>query len=199
MPVQAQSRSKAAQTVRRQLDRYRSMRNFAATPEPRGDGHARKSTRLPFRPPFVVQKHLASRLHYDFRLGWRGVLKSWAVAKGPSYFPGDKRLAVQVEDHPVEYGGFEGTIPKGQYGGGTVMVWDYGEWTPLDDVDRGLKEGHFKFELHGKKLKGRWTLVRMHSSYGNGSKPNWLLIKERDQFAQANRPRRSRKRLRRAR
>jgi bifunctional non-homologous end joining protein LigD len=164
--------------VRRQLARYRSMRDFAATPEPRGDG-GKTSAHL----PFVVQKHAATRLHYDFRLGWRGVLKSWAVAKGPSYFPGDKRLAVEVEDHPIEYGGFEGTIPKGQYGGGTVMVWDFGEWTPLDDMDRGLREGHFKFELHGKKLKGHWTLVRMHDRRGNGSKPNWLLIKERDEFA----------------
>jgi bifunctional non-homologous end joining protein LigD len=100
-------------------------------------------------------------LHYDFRLAWRGVLKSWAVTKGPSAFPGDKRLSVQVEDHPMEYGGFEGTIPKGQYGGGTVMVWDRGDWVPRGDVDQGLEDGHLKFELHGEKLKGSWALVRM--------------------------------------
>ena len=117
----------------------------------------------------MVQKHAATRLHYDFRLGWNGVLKSWAVTKGPSFYPGDKRLAVQVEDHPIEYGGFEGTIPKGQYGGGTVMVWDYGDWKPLGDVDKGLAEGNLKFELHGKKLKGKWVLVRMR---GHGERPD---------------------------
>jgi bifunctional non-homologous end joining protein LigD len=130
-----------------------------------------------------VQKHAATRLHYDFRLGWRGVLKSWAVTKGPSYFPGDKRLAVQVEDHPIEYGGFEGAIPKGQYGGGTVMVWDFGNWRPVGDVDRGLQDGHLKFELQGTKLKGKWALVRMHGDAGRADKPNWLLIKEKDAFA----------------
>ena len=106
--------------------------------------------------PFVIQKHAATRLHYDFRLGWRGVLKSWAVAKGPSYFTGDKRLAVQVEDHPIDYGGFEGIIPKGQYGGGTVMVWDQGTWEPQaghTDVDEGLRTGSLKFILHGTKMK----------------------------------------------
>ena len=122
-------------------------------------------------------------MHYDFRLGWNGVLKSWAVTKGPSYYPGDKRLAVQVEDHPWEYRDFEGTIPKGQYGGGTVMVWDKGDWTPLGDVDQGLKDGHLKFELHGKKLKGKWVLVRMHGRAGGSDKANWLLIKEKDKFA----------------
>ena len=135
--------------------------------------------------PFVVQKHAATRLHYDFRLGWNGVLKSWAVAKGPSYYPGDKRLAVQVEDHPMEYGGFEGTIPKGQYGGGTVMVWDYGDWKPLVDVDQGLEEGNLKFELHGQKLKGKWVLVRMHGHGERPDKPNWLLIKEKDSFVRS--------------
>jgi bifunctional non-homologous end joining protein LigD len=133
----------------------------------------------------VVQKHAASRLHYDFRLGWNGVLKSWAVAKGPSEFPGDKRLAVQVEDHPIEYAGFEGTIPKGQYGGGTVMVWDFGDWTPLVDVERGLEEGNLKFELHGKKLKGAWALVRMKGRADRSGKENWLLIKEKDAFARS--------------
>lgn len=180
------SRNRAAQTVARQLERYRSMRDFHITAEPQGGqrsarpagaGHTAQAL------PFVVQKHAATRLHYDFRLGWCGVLKSWAVTKGPSYYPADKRLAVQVEDHPMEYGGFEGTIPKDQYGGGTVMVWDYGEWKPLGDVDRGLAEGHLKFELNGKKLHGRWALVRMHGSRWNDSKPNWLLIKDRDEFA----------------
>jgi bifunctional non-homologous end joining protein LigD len=180
MAVRALSKTQSAQAVEKQLARYRAMRDFGTTPEPRGNGRAQGKTRL----PFVVQKHAATRLHYDFRLGWRGVLKSWAVAKGPSYFPGDKRLAVQVEDHPMEYGGFEGIIPKGQYGGGTVMVWDRGEWTPLGDVDRGLADGHIKFELHGEKLKGRWALVRMNGPrYANDDKPNWLLIKDRDEFA----------------
>ena len=184
MAARALSKTKSAQAVEKQLARYRSMRDFGTTPEPRGNGRAGGKTRL----PFVVQKHAATRLHYDFRLGWHGVLKSWAIAKGPSYFPGDKRLAVQVEDHPMEYGGFEGIIPKGQYGGGTVMVWDRGEWTPLGDVDRGLADGHIKFELHGEKLKGRWALVRMKDRmnggrFGNSNKPNWLLIKDRDEFA----------------
>jgi bifunctional non-homologous end joining protein LigD len=172
--------SKAAQAVDKQLDRYRSMRDFQSTSEPRGGARAANGKDAL---PFVVQKHAATRLHYDFRLGWRGVLKSWAVTKGPSYYPGDKRLAVQVEDHPIEYGGFEGTIPKGQYGGGTVMVWDFGNWQPEGDVDRGLADGHLKFELHGKKLKGKWALVRMHGDAGRADKPNWLLIKEKDEFA----------------
>ena len=156
------------------------MRDFAITEEPAGGkaGAAWKSEAL----PFVIQKHAATRLHYDFRLGWRGVLKSWAVAKGPSYYTGDKRLAVEVEDHPIEYGGFEGTIPKGQYGGGTVMLWDEGTWAPHGDADEGLRTGRLKFELHGKKLKGNWTLVRMGGKAAEERKPNWLLIKEHDEF-----------------
>src|SRR6185437_11500196 len=186
MARRAQSRSKAAQTVAKQLERYRSMRDFHITDEPRGRGQAkRRAGHRTQALPFVVQKHAATRLHYDFRLGWRGVLKSWAVTKGPSYDTADKRLAVQVEDHPMEYGGFEGTIPKRQYGGGTVMVWDFGTWKPLDDVDRGLAAGHLKFELNGKKLHGRWALVRMHGPRERADKPNWLLIKERDEFARA--------------
>jgi bifunctional non-homologous end joining protein LigD len=180
MAARRTSTSKAAQAVEKQLERYRSMRDFQSTSEPRGGV---RSSNGKDALPFVVQKHAATRLHYDFRLGWRGVLKSWAVTKGPSYFPGDKRLAVQVEDHPIEYGGFEGTIPKGQYGGGTVMVWDFGDWQPEGDVDRGLADGHLKFELHGKKLKGKWALVRMHGDAGRANKPNWLLIKEKDGFA----------------
>ena len=133
----------------------------------------------------MIQKHAATRLHYDFRLGWNGVLKSWAVAKGPSYDVHDKRLAVQVEDHPMEYGGFEGIIPKGQYGGGTVMVWDQGTWEPHTDVDEGLRKGTLKFALHGTKCKGNWTLVRMGGKAAHESKPNWLLIKEHDKFERA--------------
>src|ERR1700734_779038 len=169
------------------LARYQSMRDFSATAEPRGDERKLSPKRTDTKLPFVVQKHAATRLHYDFRLGWDGVLKSWAVTKGPSYNPSDKRLAVQVEDHPWDYRDFEGTIPKGQYGGGTVMVWDKGDWTPLADVDQGLKDGHLKFELHGKKLKGLWVLVRMHGrAGGSGGKENWLLIKEKDDFVRGN-------------
>ena len=181
MATKALSKSKAAQAVRRQLARYREMRDFSVTAEPRDAGG--KAPHATGALPFVVQKHAATRLHYDFRLGWRGVLKSWAVTKGPSYFPGDRRLAVQVEDHPMEYGGFEGTIPEGQYGGGTVMVWDFGQWKPLGDADRGLADGHLKFELKGKKLHGRWALVRMNGHAGRVDKPQWLLIKDRDEFA----------------
>ncbi len=166
------------------------MRDFSVTAEPSGD--KRPSNKKSSKPqtarqglPFVIQKHAATRLHYDFRLGWNGVLKSWACAKGPSYVTADKRLAVQVEDHPMEYGGFEGIIPKGQYGGGTVMLWDEGTWEPqaaYPDVDEGLRTGSLKFILHGEKLKGKWALIRMGGKYANESKPNWLLIKEHDDF-----------------
>jgi len=167
------------------LNRYQSMRDFHVTEEPRGST-LKDKLREDEALPFVVQKHAATRLHYDFRLGWDGVLKSWAVTKGPSYNPSDKRLAVQVEDHPWNYRDFEGIIPKGQYGGGTVMVWDRGVWLPHGDVDRGLRDGHLKFELRGEKLVGDWVLVRMHGGHGRNDrpdKPNWLLIKEKDQFA----------------
>src|SRR6185437_15750597 len=156
----AKSKSKAtasggaADAVDEQLARYRSMRDFHVTAEP--SGKASKSKRTMKGLPFCIQKHAASHLHYDFRLGWNGVLKSWAVAKGPSYFTGDKRLAVQVEDHPMEYGGFEGIIPAGQYGGGTVMLWDQGTWEPqagYEDVDKGLRDGSLKFVMHGTKIK----------------------------------------------
>jgi bifunctional non-homologous end joining protein LigD len=167
--------------VDEQLGRYRSMRDFSKTAEPSGEtSSAAKTEAL----PFVIQKHAATRLHYDFRLGLHGVLKSWAVTKGPSYVPGDKRLAVQVEDHPMEYGGFEGTIPKGQYGGGTVMLWDEGTWEPLGDADQALAKGNLKFILHGKKLQGKWVLVRMGGKAANEAKPNWLLIKEHDEYEQ---------------
>ena len=183
--------SRPATGANRPLARYQRMRDFSATAEPRGAARVRAKANTREALPFVVQKHAATRLHYDFRLGWDGVLKSWAVTKGPSYYPGDKRLAVRVEDHPWEYRDFEGTIPKGQYGGGTVMVWDQGTWTPLDDVDQGLKDGHLKFELHGKKLKGAWVLVRMHGRAGGSGgersdKENWLLIKEKDDFARGS-------------
>ena len=182
MATRAKSGAQASRAVDRQLERYREMRDFKVTQEPSGKQKSPKPSDSKNALPFVVQKHAATRLHYDFRLGWNGVLKSWAVTKGPSYYPGDKRLAVQVEDHPIEYGGFEGTIPKGQYGGGTVMVWDYGDWKPLVDVDKGLAEGNLKFELHGKKLKGKWVLVRMRGHGERPDKPNWLLIKENDSF-----------------
>jgi bifunctional non-homologous end joining protein LigD len=156
------------------------MRDFDVTSEPSGSYSGKRTANKYPELPFVIQKHAATRLHYDFRLGWDGVLKSWAVTKGPSYFPGDKRLAVQVEDHPLEYGGFEGIIPKGQYGGGTVMLWDRGTWEPHVDVAEGLKKGSLKFALHGKKLKGNWALIRMGGRAANESKPNWLLIKEHD-------------------
>jgi bifunctional non-homologous end joining protein LigD len=156
---------------------YRANRDFERTREPRGstvsatEGHS-----------FVVQKHSARRLHYDFRLELDGVLKSWAVTRGPSLVPGEKRLAVEVEDHPLEYGTFEGTIPKGEYGGGSVIVWDRGTWEPEGDPHRGLAKGHLEFLLDGEKLKGRWHLVRMAPHRGE-KRTNWLLIKARDEEA----------------
>jgi len=180
------SEKSAADAVDAQLAKYRSMRDFHITAEPAGqtsDGIAEKALL-----PFCIQKHAASHLHYDFRLGWKGVLKSWAVAKGPSYFVGDKRLAVEVEDHPMEYGGFEGIIPAGQYGGGTVMLWDQGTWEPQaghTDVDMDLRDGQLKFVMHGTKMKGRWALIRMGGRAATERKPNWLLIKEHDEFERA--------------
>ncbi len=169
--------------VDEQLARYRAMRDFAMTAEPSGGSGSKTKKKAEEGLPFVVQKHAATRLHYDFRLGWKGVLKSWAVTKGPSYVVSDKRLAVEVEDHPMEYGGFEGTIPKGQYGGGTVMVWDTGTWEPVTDVDEGLQKGQLKFILHGKKLKGHWALIRIKNDrFGDKGKNNWLLIKEHDDY-----------------
>ena len=159
------------------LTTYRQKRDFASTREPKGIARRRRGGHS-----FVVQKHDARRLHYDFRLEMDGVLKSWAVTRGPSLVPGDKRLAVHVEDHPLEYGDFEGTIPKGQYGGGTVVLWDRGDWKPLGDAAKGLKKGHLEFELSGEKLRGRWHLVRM-ASRRNEKRENWLLIKGDDPFA----------------
>ncbi len=171
----------AADAVDTQLERYRSMRDFSVTAEPSGEANETPLNRL----PFCIQKHAASHLHYDFRLGWNGVLKSWACAKGPSYVVGDKRLAVEVEDHPIEYGGFEGIIPAGQYGGGTVMLWDQGTWAPQaghEDVQAGLQDGQLKFTMDGTKMHGKWALIRMGGKFARGSKPNWLLIKEHDEF-----------------
>ncbi|NTS32394.1 DNA ligase D [Phyllobacterium sp. BT25] len=158
------------------LETYRKKRNFKTTPEPKGRKAASAGN------SFVIQKHDATRLHYDFRLEMDGVLKSWAVTRGPSLVPGEKRLAVHVEDHPLEYGDFEGTIPKGEYGGGTVIVWDSGTWTPVFDEHRGYAKGHLEFELHGKKLSGRWHLVRMQGR-PREKRENWLLIKGEDDAA----------------
>jgi bifunctional non-homologous end joining protein LigD len=185
-PSPEKSNDTASNAVDEQLARYRSMRDFHITAEPSGSATKARKNENGTKYPFCIQKHAASHLHYDFRLGWSGVLKSWAVAKGPSYVVADKRLAVQVEDHPMEYGGFEGIIPAGQYGGGTVMLWDQGTWEPqpaYPDVDAGLRTGSLKFILHGTKLQGKWALIRMHGkSGGSESKPNWLLIKEHDDF-----------------
>ncbi len=159
------------------LKEYKRKRNFAKTPEPKG-GHRGTPAGL----QFVIQKHAASRLHYDFRLEHDGVLKSWAIPKGPSLDPSVKSLAVQVEDHPLEYATFEGIIPQGEYGGGTVMVWDRGTWEPEEDPEKGFKEGKLKFRLNGEKLHGSWALVQMHGRAGDDGK-NWLLIKHRDKAA----------------
>jgi bifunctional non-homologous end joining protein LigD len=158
------------------LDVYRKKRKFGVTPEPRGRKARAKGN------SFVIQKHAARRLHYDFRLELDGVMKSWAVTRGPSLVPGEKRLAVETEDHPVEYNAFEGTIPEGEYGGGTVMIWDRGTWTPEQDPHRGLKKGHLDFSLQGEKLGGHWHLVRMHRRPGE-KRNNWLLIKATDEEA----------------
>ena len=155
---------------------YKQKRNFDLTPEPKARTGRKKGN------SFVIQKHDATRLHYDFRLELDGVLLSWAVTKGPSLVPGEKRLAVHVEDHPLEYGEFEGTIPKGEYGGGTVVLWDTGTWTPEGDPHKGLAKGHLEFTLQGQKLNGAWHLVRMHGRPGE-KHDNWLLIKSEDEFA----------------
>jgi bifunctional non-homologous end joining protein LigD len=163
----------------RKLAKYRAKRDFAKTTEPSGGVPQPTSGNT-----YLIQKHAARRLHYDFRLELDGTLKSWAITKGPSLNPTVKRLAVHVEDHPLAYGDFEGTIPKGEYGGGTVMLWDQGSWTPIGDAERGYRKGKLDFELQGKRLKGRWHLVRMHGNRRSDEKrENWLLIKGRDQYA----------------
>ena len=167
------------------LDDYRRKRNYSQSPEPAG-GRARRSPGGRAARSFCVQKHLASHLHYDFRLEHDGVLMSWAVPKGPSLDPTTRRLAMRTEDHPVEYGEFEGVIPSG-YGAGIVMLWDRGTWTPeVDDVDEALRKGDLKFMLDGYKLKGSWVLVRTKGGYGasrGGGDRSWLLIKHRDHWS----------------
>jgi bifunctional non-homologous end joining protein LigD len=173
------------------LDDYRAKRNFGKSPEPKGDDTLSQTRRARSKGArfFCVQKHLASSLHYDFRLEHNGVLLSWAVPKGPSLDPADKRLAMHVEDHPLEYGSFEGVIPEG-YGAGVVMLWDEGTWTPeVDDVDAALAKGDLKLQLDGYKLKGSWVLVRTRGwGGGKGGRPSdptrsWLLIKHRDDWS----------------
>ncbi|WP_102957803.1 DNA ligase D [Mangrovicella endophytica] len=164
------------------LKAYRDKRDFSKTAEPSGAAERAGAEGL----TFCVQKHDATRLHYDFRIEWHGVLKSWAVTKGPSYDPKDKRLAVRTEDHPLEYGDFEGIIPKGQYGGGTVMLWDTGTWEPQNDPEEGLRDGSVKMLLKGEKLSGHWALVRMKPRPGE-KRENWLLIKEKDEAADPTR------------
>ncbi len=173
MPPKSHSKNFA-----KNLATYRKKRDFEKTSEPSGDVKVAPSKQR----RFVIQKHAATRLHYDLRLEFDGVFKSWAVTRGPSLDPHDKRLAVEVEDHPLDYGDFEGTIPKSEYGGGTVQLWDRGTWES-DDPDRGFKKGDLKFNLHGDKLHGSWVLVRMKGDRYGGKRTNWLLIKHRDEFA----------------
>ncbi|HEY4341935.1 MAG TPA: non-homologous end-joining DNA ligase [Steroidobacteraceae bacterium] len=163
------------------LRTYRAKRDFTRTAEPSGSAGVRSADHL----RFVIQKHAASHLHYDLRLELDGVFKSWAVTKGPSVDPADKRLAVEVEDHPLDYGDFEGTIPKGEYGGGTVQLWDRGFWAPegAKSPQAALKDGELKFVLAGSRLQGSWVLVRMKHNRGRDTRTNWLLIKHKDQYA----------------
>jgi len=164
------------------LSTYHAKRDFGVTREPRGKVVGGTSKHR-----FVIQRHAATRLHYDLRLELNGVYRSWAVTKTPSLDPAVKRLAVEVEDHPIEYGTFEGTIPRGQYGGGTVQLWDRGSWQPLgDDPARDLRDGHLKFDMQGERMKGHWALVRMRDDEarpGRKVRHNWLLIKENDAVA----------------
>jgi bifunctional non-homologous end joining protein LigD len=163
------------------LNEYRKKRQLGKTPEPWGADDVRKRNGSLI---YAIQKHMASHLHYDLRLEWHGVLLSWAIPKGPSLDPAVKRLAMQTEDHPVEYADFEGVIPAGQYGAGTVMLWDRGTWLPDDaDVDSSLHKGELKFTLVGGKLQGSWVLVHTPGFGKNPSRSTWLLIKHRDQYA----------------
>lgn len=170
------------------LDEYRRKRNFTSTPEPKGDDSVAAARARAPAGYFCVQKHLATHLHYDVRLEYKGVLLSWAVPKGPSLDPSVKRLAMQTEDHPLEYGDFEGVIPEG-YGAGVVMLWDYGTWTPeSDDVEAALRRGDLKMTLDGFKLKGSWVLVRTRgygAQTGADAGRSWLLIKHRDAWSGA--------------
>ena len=180
-PLSTAANETAGGRASTRLREYRRKRDFSVTPEPsgaaarNGSGHS-----------FVVQKHAATRLHYDFRLELDGVLKSWAVPKGPSLDPGEKRLAMQTEDHPVEYGSFEGVIPEGEYGGGTVLLWDQGTWEPVGDPHAGLAKGKLEFILQGKKLRGRWTLVKIRGRQSRDADKAWLLIKGQDDTARAS-------------
>ncbi|HVZ28333.1 MAG TPA: DNA polymerase ligase N-terminal domain-containing protein, partial [Rhizomicrobium sp.] len=175
------ARGTASKTAaKKALKKYQSMRDFTVTAEPSGRSSGVKSSR---QLRYVIQKHAATRLHYDFRLEWNGTFRSWAVTRGPSLDPADKRLAVEVEDHPLDYGDFEGTIPKGQYGGGTVMLWDRGYWAPEGDADEMLRKGDLKFVLEGEKLHGGWVLARMRGDKFGGKRNNWLLIKHHDKYA----------------
>lgn len=163
------------------LKKYKQMRDFGDTPEPAG-----RTKTLAKGPIFVIQKHQASHLHYDFRLEMEGVLKSWAVPKGPSYDPSIKRLAMMTEDHPYDYASFEGVIPAGNYGAGNVIIWDQGRWEfiePGDDPVAALKSGKLTFRLHGKKMFGEWALVKIRGKSSSGKGNEWLLLKHRDQFA----------------
>ncbi len=191
MPVKKAAKKGAtkASSAREQLTEYRKKRDFKRTAEPEGGSKAPK--RSAEQLVFVIQKHAATRLHFDLRLELDGVMKSWAVPKGPAPDPSIKRLAMQVEDHPIEYNAFEGTIPQGEYGGGTVMLWDQGWYEPEkgggeDGVREGYKKGDLKIVFHGKRMKGSWVVVRTRGWGGGGSggKPSWLLIKHRDKYAQ---------------
>ena len=176
------------------LEEYRRKRDFRQDAGAGGSARRRNGRRTRGL-SFVIQKHAARRLHYDFRLELDGVLKSWAVPKGPSLDPGEKRLAVHVEDHPLDYGGFEGVIPEGEYGGGTVLLWDRGTWAPLNsDPEAAYRKGSLKFTLHGEKLHGNWALVRMGGKAASERHENWLLIKERDEEAVPQQRRRRRRR-----
>lgn len=184
MAAKKTTKAKTARTTKA-LTEYHRKRDFSKTAEPAGSKVVASKHTL----AYVIQKHAASRLHFDLRLELDGVMKSWAVPKGPSLDPAVKRLAMQVEDHPIEYNSFEGTIPAGEYGGGTVMLWDRGTYTwwqkdpdPVERLREGYAKGDFKFELRGKRLQGSWVLVRIRR--GDPNKPQWLLIKHRDEFAQ---------------
>jgi bifunctional non-homologous end joining protein LigD len=181
MPTRKRSSPKS-----KPLAEYKRKRDFTKTAEPEGKTTRGRSARAL---KYVIQKHAASRLHFDFRLELDGVMKSWAVPKGPSYDPAVRRLAMEVEDHPIEYNSFEGTIPKGEYGGGTVMLWDRGTYEPEDGggakaLREGYERGDLKIVLHGKRLRGGWVLVRMRRD--EGGRAQWLLIKHRDEYADAD-------------
>jgi bifunctional non-homologous end joining protein LigD len=181
--ISTESRSATGSSTASALGEYRSKRDFAKTTEPRGSHHAAGRSLA-----YVIQKHAASTLHFDLRLELEGVMKSWAVPRGPSLDPSVKRLAVEVEDHPIEYNAFEGSIPEGEYGGGTVMIWDRGTYRydgddpdPMEGLGQGYAKGELKIALQGKRLKGSWVLVRTRGR--QGKRPQWLLIKHRDEFA----------------